>query len=64
LLVFNLNNSAYDLEITDVLGKTVWQSINNFNKRYAIDISAYPKGVYYVKVLQGNTVVVKKIIYM
>jgi hypothetical protein len=64
LYVPSLHGNTYNLEITDILGKTIWQSSNNFNKVLKLDISSNPKGIYFVKVVQGGKIAVKKIIYI
>ncbi|MBK5286123.1 MAG: T9SS type A sorting domain-containing protein [Bacteroidia bacterium] len=52
-----------EMEIFNTLGeKSHEQKI--ISEKTEIDLSAYPKGIYFVKVIQGNRVAVKKIILM
>jgi beta-glucanase (GH16 family) len=48
--------------VYDVSGKTVFQRDNVFGQNIDIDIVDQPKGIYFVKVISGSDVQVKKII--
>ncbi|CAN5392629.1 hypothetical protein BH11BAC1_BH11BAC1_19490 [soil metagenome] len=50
--------------VSDIVGKTVWQSQHNFNNEIKIDISDNPKGIYFVKMNVGDKSVIKKIVLL
>jgi hypothetical protein len=50
------------LELTDLLGKVILKETGN-KSNYTFNLSAYPKGVYLLKVKIGNEVAVEKIIH-
>lgn len=54
------NSNVY---VYNILGKLVYQSESEIAQNSNIDISGYSKGIYYVKVISGNTTFVKKVIY-
>jgi len=59
LSIRDINNG--DVIITDVLGNTVYfDRINTANN--SIDMSSQPKGIYFVKVISGKNINIKKII--
>jgi hypothetical protein len=50
-VVITHNNSfigVKELKIYDVFGKMVWQTGASGNTAYAVDLSAYPNGIYYI----------------
>lgn len=53
-------NTSKTIVITDVLGKTIWQSRNNTNTETIINLSDHPKGIYFVKVVVDNGIIVTK----
>lgn len=57
MIEFDQSNSSYDVQIIDVLGKTV-QHFETVAQKQEVDLSAYHDGVYFIKV---NSVVVKVI---
>ncbi len=51
------------IQVTNILGETVIQSTFD-NKQASIDISNYPKGIYFLKVLMADgEIAVRKIVY-
>ena len=64
--IFNIEIADKDgnslMEVYDVMGKKLVSSVVLTHKT-EIDISKNPKGIYLIKVVNGNTVVTKKIIY-
>jgi type IX secretion system substrate protein len=59
------DNSPIGLKITDMEGKTVWSdAVNNFTGRYNsnIDLSAQPKAVYILEIMQNNKTMLKKLV--
>jgi hypothetical protein len=50
------------IEIYDIMGKKIFNSILSENK-YKLDITSQPKGIYWVKVIKDNEVLTQKIIY-
>ena len=64
--VFNLSVGTridnYVVYVTDLLGKLIYQSQNNQQSQIQIDLSEYPKGVYFVKVISGESSAVLKIL--
>lgn len=65
-LSFNLKEKGdTDIQVMNVEGRTVYsEKLKNFSGQYdkEIDISSEPKGVYFVKVNQGNHSLVKKLV--
>ncbi|MBC7863624.1 MAG: T9SS type A sorting domain-containing protein [Bacteroidia bacterium] len=64
LSLSSVNENAGVVTITDVLGKTVStkQIAANTNAPIAIDLTGQEKGVYFVRVVNGGKVAVKKIV--
>lgn len=50
--------------VTDIFGKTIWQSLHNYNGEITIDISENPKGVYFVKMINGDKMLSKRIVLL
>jgi hypothetical protein len=65
--IFNIsfNSSQFDeaeVEVLDVTGKLVQKTISG-NSNRTINLTDYPKGLYFVKVKIGNSIAVKKVVY-
>ncbi len=62
LFISSQSNSVYKVALYDMLGKTMYE--NNFSQNLSIDVSAMPKGVYFVKSINiaNNTQTIHKII--
>lgn len=62
--IIELTNKTTEstLEIYDLMGKKVWSKVSSENK-LKIDISSQPKGIYLVKMVSENQVIVQKIVY-
>jgi hypothetical protein len=58
----NLNNEEQLVEIYNVLGEKTFTFFNTKNSKFDIDISHSPKGIYFVKVYNGDTFQIKKIV--
>ncbi|MBN4062316.1 gliding motility-associated C-terminal domain-containing protein [Bacteroidales bacterium AH-315-I05] len=67
--IFNLmieldNETTVAVEIMDVLGNLVYRKGDvNTNGNLEVDISTHPKGIYFVKIVSGDEIVVKKVVY-
>lgn len=59
-LIFPSDN-AVEIEIVDLAGKNVHQSVSNSNPTF-IDMSNYAIGVYFLRLKSGNKLVVKKVV--
>ncbi len=60
--IFNLNTvENINVEITDITGKTIYSSDVN-SKTTKIDISAQPKGIYFLKIKSDSQTISEKII--
>jgi len=44
------NNKPQTIEIFNIVGAKIYSATNNVKSKYDIDISQYPKGIYFVKV--------------
>jgi len=65
--IFTLQTIQPFVNSTIVISNTLGEKIIEqklISEKTEIDLSAYPKGIYFVKVIQGNRVAVKKIILM
>ena len=49
--------------VMDVLGDIIYQLQLNYSTIHQIDLSTHPKGVYFVKVVSGDEIIVKKVVY-
>ena len=58
--VYIIGNNIQKVEITNLNGQTV-KSINNFDNQL-IDLSRYPKGIYLIKIIKNDNVIIKKLI--
>ncbi|MCO5267484.1 MAG: T9SS type A sorting domain-containing protein [Brumimicrobium sp.] len=61
LTISNLKNDDLDVEITNNLGQTILNTKINSNQ-YKVDIRNLKKGVYFLKLKQGDTIQISKII--
>ena len=61
LELINANNPS-EVEILDVIGKVIWNK-KEVKGKTIIDISAYGKGIYIVRIKQVNNVVIEKVIH-
>ena len=67
LVNFQLINSSsaknVDIEIVDIMGKSISSYQNVFSSNlYSIDVSTLSKGVYTVKIMVNNNVLIKKVV--
>jgi len=63
LMLPDIVKTETSIYIYNVLGEVIYE-IKNISKPYLdIDISAYPKGIYFIEVMQGEDILVSKIIY-
>ena len=58
----NLINEDQIVEIYNVLGEKTFTFFNNKNSKFDIDISQSPKGIYFVKLYNGEKFQIKKIV--
>jgi hypothetical protein len=56
-------SSGYALEVINMMGNTVFSETNVNKTMSQIDISAYPKGIYFVKLSCGEIIHTEKIVY-
>jgi len=61
LEIYDLRFTSYDLKVFDVLGREVLKS-KIVNRKSEIDLSAYPKGMYYIRIISDKGQVLKKIV--
>ena len=63
-MVINSNEATtVSIEITDVLGSVVYRNENaSTNNNVRVDLSNRSKGVYFLKVIRQNDVIIKKIV--
>ena len=54
--------AMHDVEVADVLGKTVYSKPGVGEASLTIDLSAQPKGVYFVKCREGEKLLVQRIV--
>jgi hypothetical protein len=54
-------NAEREFHISDLSGKEI-RAIRNSNKHVSLDVSALPKGVYLLKVVEGESVRVKRFV--
>ena len=59
-----IRNSLREVYLLDMFGRQITRVEKAFRSRYEIDLTHHPKGVYFVKIIEGDRVAVKKIIYM
>jgi hypothetical protein len=57
------SDNEKSITILDMVGKTIWQSEKNFNTETTIDISQHPRGIYLVKVTEGEKTTMKQIAF-
>ena len=55
--------AEYEMEVVNMLGKTVYQKQNIPAGKTQIDITSQPKGIYFVKVQAGEKVFTEKVVY-
>ena len=65
--LFNISINSFqfdeaEVEVSDVTGKLLKRTILENNNR-AIDLTNYPKGLYFVKVKIGENIIIKKVVY-
>jgi hypothetical protein len=58
------DNSEKSVAVLDLIGNIVWQQQNNLGIETVINISEQPKGIYFVKIKQGDKVSTQKIVLM
>ncbi|MCD6018262.1 MAG: hypothetical protein K0S53_1383 [Bacteroidetes bacterium] len=56
------SNEGQHLEVYNVLGSKVYFTPDNRQMNYTLDLSHYPKGVYYVKLFRGEKSTTRKIV--
>ncbi len=62
---FNINTNAdeaFQIEVTDLLGKTIYQQQHQPNTSIAIRLSNQPKGIYLVSLIQADGKTTKKLV--
>jgi hypothetical protein len=57
-----VSNEFLFIEVYDILGKKVHDSVENRHSNYIVDISQQPKGIYFVKCYKGDKCITRKII--
>lgn len=50
----SFTSDIYRLDISDILGKVIYQSSGNGNSTHEIDLSAQPRGIYFLKITDEN----------
>lgn len=58
------NKVARDIIVYNMLGQPVWQQMNVTESSFSINISSYPKGLYWVKVICSGVVSTSKLVYL
>lgn len=58
----SINKEDQFIEVYNTLGEKIHSSTKSKLANYSIDLSHYPKGVYYVKVYKGEKSITKKIV--
>jgi len=61
----NMNSGIYEMTIEDVKGQKVVNdliSVSNGNTSKVIDVSQFESGVYFVKVVNGSSIITKKLV--
>ena len=58
----NSNNSKYEIEIADVLGKVVYQNLNVQSNNVEVNSVNWSKGVYFVQLKSNNGVEIFKVV--
>jgi hypothetical protein len=66
--IFNIEaegslSSGYALEVINMMGNTVFSETNVYKTMSQIDISAFPKGIYFIKLSCGESMHTEKIVY-
>jgi N-acetylneuraminic acid mutarotase len=64
LQMLNYDDSEKSIQVLDMMGNIVWQEQSNFKLETSIDISKNPKGIYFVKIAQGDKVITQRIALM
>ncbi|MBK9637008.1 MAG: T9SS type A sorting domain-containing protein [Bacteroidetes bacterium] len=59
---FDRNQKTLKLEVTDLTGKIIFTEQTRSSGLLSVDISSYPKGIYLVKIYNGEHQSIKKII--
>jgi hypothetical protein len=64
LEMFNVNSEKYTITVSNVLGKTIYNSTDEINSTFKkeIDLSAFSKGVYLISIENSNSSITKKLI--
>jgi len=63
LMLPDIVKTETSIYIYNVLGEVVYENDNLVKAYLDIDISAHPKGIYFIEVMQGEDILVSKIIY-
>ncbi len=58
------HNSKKSILVTDLVGNKIGESNENFDTEISIDISKQAHGIYIVKIINGDNVVMKKIVFL
>ncbi len=53
---------VYQVKVVNLIGQSVWSETLTANAKREIDLSAAPKGVYFVQIEFGNEKVVKRVV--
>jgi len=61
-VLFHTISGTVKLELADLLGNVIMTK-NMTTNNYTFDLLGYPKGMYLLKVVNGNTVITQKIVY-
>ncbi len=54
--------ATHDVEVADVLGKIVYRKTEISDPTLVIDLSDQPKGVYFVKCIEGDQVSIQRVV--
>ena len=63
LKISRANDSEKSITVFDMVGNNIFQSQKNFIAETTIDISQHPRGIYFVKVTEGEKISIKKIVF-
>jgi len=55
-------NQLQTVEVYNVVGELIWSETNKNKSTFSINISQYPKGIYFVRVKDGNRLTTEKIV--
>lgn len=53
----------YEIEVVDLMGNSILKRQNISDTSFEVNISDKPKGIYFLKIQQGDQVITEKIIY-